>query len=224
VNGPQDLGGMQGFGPVHPEPDEPIFHDAWERRAFALTVAMGATGSWNLDMARAARESLPPAQYLSSGYYRIWFEALLALMLERGQVTPQEVAEGRVSSPPREMPRILEAASVASVMARGGPTERPVSKPARHAVGDRVVTLNMHPMGHTRLPRYVRGRRGTIAAVHGVHIFPDTHARGLGEQPQWLYSVRFDAHELWGEDTTASSVYVDCWESYLAPDPNPEPA
>jgi nitrile hydratase subunit beta len=220
MNGAQDLGGMQGFGPV--VPDTPAthdthFHDPWERRAFALTVAMGATGSWNLDMARAARESLPPAQYLSSGYYRIWFEALVKLMLERGLVTPQELAEGHASVPPAALPRTLKAQDVAAVLARGGPTERPAPAPARFAVGDRVLTRNMHPRGHTRLPRYVRGRHGTIASLHGAHIFPDAHALGQGEAPQWLYSVRFEARELWGGDTTASSIHVDCWESYLEP-------
>lgn len=219
MNGAQDLGGQHGFGPVRPEQDEPIFHDAWERRAFALTLAMGATGAWNLDAARHARESLPPVQYLSSGYYRIWHEALLRLMRERGLVTDAELADGRLREPPAALQRTLALDAVAATLARGAPTDRPLSAPARFAVGDAVRTVRMNPVGHTRLPRYARGCVGTIESLHGAHVYPDTHARGEGEQPQWLYTVRFDARELWGADTTASSVCVDCWEPYLEPVP-----
>jgi nitrile hydratase subunit beta len=217
MNGAQDLGGMQGFGPVRPESDESAFHEAWERRAFALTLAMGATGTWNLDMGRAARESLPPAQYLSSSYYQIWFEALVALMLEHGLVTPDEVAGGHAQIAPTPLPRRLDAASVAKALARGGPTEREAPGPARFAVGDRVRARVMHPSTHTRLPRYVRGRVGTVVSIHGAHVLPDTNALGKGESPAWLYGLRFEARELWGDDTTASAVYVDCWEPYLEP-------
>lgn len=215
MNGGQDMGGMQGFGPVHPEADEPPFHAEWERRAFALTLAMGATGSWNIDTSRAARESLSPARYLASSYYEIWFEGLLKLMLERGLVTADELAAARAQQPAAPLPRVLSADAVAAALARGSPAERPPAAPARFAAGDRVRTRLLNPATHTRLPRYVRGRCGTIQSVHGAHVFPDTHALGQGEQPQWLYTVRFDARELWGDDTTASSVCVDCWESYL---------
>jgi nitrile hydratase subunit beta len=217
MNGAQDLGGMQGFGPVRPEKDEAPFHDEWERRAFALTLAMGATGSWNLDMGRAARESLPPAQYLSSTYFQIWFEAMVALMLERGLVTPDEVADGHAQVAPKPLPRRLDATSVAQAMARGGPTEREAPGPARFTVGERVRARLINPVTHTRLPRYVRGRVGTVVAVHGAHVLPDTNALGQGECPAWLYGLRFDARDLWGDDTTASAVHVDCWEPYLEP-------
>jgi nitrile hydratase len=215
MNGAQDLGGMQGFGRVVPDADNAHFHEAWEPRAFALTLAMGATGSWNLDQGRFARESLPPAQYLASTYYRIWFEALVRLMLERGQVTEAELIDGRLREPPRPLARVLSADAVPAALARGAPTERETAAPARFSVGDAVRARQINPATHTRLPRYVRGRRGTIVSLHGTHVYPDTHARGEGESPCWLYTVRFDAHELWGADTTASSVFVDCWEPYL---------
>jgi nitrile hydratase subunit beta len=215
VNGAQDLGGMQGFGPVLPEADEPPFHDAWERRVFALSLAMGASGCWNLDMSRAARERLHPAQYLASGYYAIWLEGMLALMLERGLVGADEVAAGRSLRPPSPLPRRLAAGAVATSLARGAPTARPAAAPASFAVGDRIVTRLLNPATHTRLPRYARGRPGIVDAVHGAHVYPDSHALGQGEAPQWLYTVRFDARDLWGEDTTAASVCVDCWEPYL---------
>jgi nitrile hydratase subunit beta len=215
MNGAQDLGGMHGFGPVRPEADEPTFHEPWERRVFALALAMGASGSWNLDMSRAARESLPPAQYLASSYYGIWLEGMLALMLERGLVTGDELAAARSMRPPAVMPRVLSADAVAAALACGAPTERPAAAPARFGVGDAVRARVLNPVTHTRLPRYVRGRPGTILSVHGAHVYPDTHASGQGEQPQWLYTVRFDARDLWGDDTTATSVCVDCWEPYL---------
>jgi nitrile hydratase subunit beta len=215
MNGIHDMGGMQNFGPVVHEHDEPRFHADWERRAFALTIAMGGTRMWNLDQSRAARESLPPAQYLGSSYYRIWIEALSKLMLQRGLVTREELADGRMRAPPVPTPGVLAAEGVAAALARGNSTQRSTSAPARFGVGDAVRTRVINIPTHTRLPRYCRGKRGTIVAVHGSHVFPDTNALGNGEQPQWLYTVRFDALELWGPDTTAGAVHVDCWEPYL---------
>jgi nitrile hydratase len=215
VNGAQDLGGAMGFGPVEPERNEPPFHAEWERRAFALTVAMGFTGQWNIDMARSARETIAPARYLASSYYEIWFEGLRRLLLAQGLASAEELADGRLRAAAKPGVRPLRAADTAAMLARGGPSERSAVAAARFAVGDAVRTREMNPTHHTRLPRYVRGKRGTVVALHGAHVFPDTNARGLGEQPQWLYTVRFDAGELWGPDTTAGSVCTDCWESYL---------
>ncbi len=209
---------MMGFGPVEPEDDEPVFHAEWERRAFALTVAMGATGAWNLDASRHARESLDPARYLSSTYYQIWLEGLARLLREARLVTPEELASGRQVAPPAPLKRVLAAGDVDRVLGAGAPTHREPQGPARFRVGDSVRARNMHPFGHTRLPRYVRGRKGEIARVNGVHVFPDSHAHGLGEDPQWLYTVRFAARELWGEDRNAAdAVHVDLWEPYLEP-------
>jgi nitrile hydratase beta subunit len=217
MNGVHDMGGMQGFGPVVPEPDEPRFHDAWERRAFGLTLAMGATGLWNLDQTRAARESLPPAQYLGSSYYQVWLAGLTRLLLERRLVTSDEIAEGRMREPAAKVSGVLAAGRVASALAAGSPTARTPDGTARFATGDAVRARNIHPSSHTRLPRYCRGKCGTIAALHGAHVFPDANARGEGERPQWLYTVRFDARELWGSDTSANAIHVDCWEAYLEP-------
>jgi nitrile hydratase beta subunit len=217
MNGAQDLGGQHGFGPIAPEADEPLFHDDWERRAMALTILMGPIAGWNIDQSRAARESLPPVQYLSSTYYEIWTAALEKLMVERGIVTQEELASGRPIASRAAIPAAVSAERLPAMLARGGPTEREASEPARFKPGDRVRTVLMNPTGHTRLPRYARGRVGTIAIVHGVHVFPDASGNGRGEDPKWLYSVRFDAAELWGPDTTASAVHVDCWEPYLVP-------
>jgi nitrile hydratase len=215
MNGAQDLGGMQSFGPVLQEANEPLFHAEWERRVLALTLAMGATGKWNIDTSRAARESLPPAQYLSSSYYEIWFAGLRKLLIDHQLASAAEIDAGRSTQPPGTLPRVLQAADVKAVLARGAPTERPASQAPRFAKGDFVRTLQMNPATHTRLPRYCRDKRAQIVAARGMHVFPDSNALGQGEQPQWLYTVRFDARELWGEDTTAASVCADCWESYL---------
>lgn len=217
MNGAQDLGGMMGFGPVMPEADEPVFHADWERRAFALTLAMGFTGRWNIDMARHARECMAPARYLSSSYYEIWLEGLVRLLLERGLVSGEELAAGQGLLPAAEGVVALPASGVAGALERGGPAERAATAPARFAPGDAVRARVMHPQHHTRLPRYLRGKAGRIVAVHGAHVFPDSNAHGAGECPQWLYGVRFEGAEVWGADTTASSICADCWESYLEP-------
>jgi nitrile hydratase len=214
MNGVHDMGGMQNFGPVAPEAGEPWFHAEWERRAFALTLAMGGARVWNLDQTRAARESLPPAQYLASSYYHIWLDGLIKLMLDRGLITREELAEGRMHEPPVRIPNVLTADKVAVALARGSPTERLLAGTARFRVGDAVRTKVLHTPAHTRLPRYCRDKRGTVTVTHGAHVFPDSNARGQGE-PQWLYTVRFEGSELWGSDTSAAAVHVDCWEPYL---------
>lgn len=216
MNGVHDMGGLQCFGPVEPEADEPVFHAAWERRAFALTLAMAVPGGWPLDAARYTRESLPPAQYLASSYYEIWLAALERMLVERGLVSGEEVAVGRSLMPPKAVKRILEADEVPATLGRGGPASRPAEAPARFAVGDRVQARSINPLGHTRLPRYARGRVGVVARIHGCHVFPDTNAHGEGEQPRWLYGVDFAARELWGpEARDGDFVHLDLWESYL---------
>jgi nitrile hydratase subunit beta len=218
MNGGQDLGGMMGFGPVAAERDEPWFHATWERRAFGLTLAMGATGAWNLDMSRHARESLHPADYLSSSYYEIWTKGLEKLVAQAGLVSDEELTRGQALTEPAPVKRVLKRQEVPTVLAKGGPTDRPAEQPARFAIGDQVVTRTMHPSGHTRLPRYARGKRGLIERVHGVFVFPDSNAHGEGENPQWLYTVRFSGPELWGEEADpALAVSIDAWESYLEP-------
>lgn len=215
MNGAADLGGMMGFGPVVPEPEGERFHADWERRALAITLAAGAMGRWTIDESRHVRESVPPAEYLTSSYYAIWVRGLEDLLVAHGLVTRDELAAGRAQGP-GEPTRVLRAADVPATLAAGTPYSRPVTTPARYTAGDRVRARTMHPRGHTRLPRYVRGHVGTVVAVHGGHVFPDRNAHGAGEAPEWLYGVRFDARELWGDDADpASTIDVDAWESYL---------
>ena len=209
MNGPQDLGGAMGFGPVRREADEPVFHAGWEARVLGLTLAAGALGHWNIDASRHARESLPPAVYHASSYYEIWLRALEALIERQGLLRPDA---------PVPHPRRLSAAAVPAAIAAGTDYARPVAAPPRFRRGDRVRARNIHPRGHTRLPRYVRGHVGRIEAEHGGFILPDAHAHGRGEAPERLYTVVFDGAELWGPDAEPGlSVSVDAWESYLEP-------
>ena len=216
MNGAQDMGGVDGFGPVKPEADEPAFHAQWERRAFALTLAMATPGGWNIDMSRFARENRSPADYLSKSYYQIWLAGLEQLMQERDLVSRDEIESGRVLHPPRPDVRVLSPENVAAVLRKGGPTEREAAGQPLFAIGDPVRARNIHPQGHTRLPRYVRGHVGVVERLHGSHVFPDSNAHGKGENPQWLYTVRFTGRELWGDRADAgTAVSVDAWESYL---------
>lgn len=218
MNGPHDLGGQMGFGPIAPEPaTAPVLHADWEGRALALTLAAGALGRWTLDESRHARESLAPAVYYSASYFEIWFRALEVLALRHGLVSAADLAAGTAPPAPPDARR-LAADSVAAALARGGPSARPLDAPPRFAPGDRVRARNIHPRGHTRLPRYVRGRLGTVEADHGGHVFPDSNAHGQGEAPQRLYTVVFDGHEIWGPDAEPGlTISIDAWESYLEP-------
>jgi nitrile hydratase subunit beta len=216
MEGAQDMGGVAWVGPVVPELDEPTFHAEWERRAFAITLAMGMPGGWNIDMARFAREDRPPGDYLAKSYYQIWLAGLERLMLERDLIAPDEIAAGKPLHPAKPVAKTLTPEDVAAVLHRGGPTEREASTPARFAAGDRVRARTIHPPTHTRLPRYVRGHVGTVERVLGCHVFPDSNATGAGENPRWLYTVTFDGVELWGEASDPNlMVSVDAWEPYL---------
>lgn len=216
MNGPHDLGGEHGFGPVAPEKDEPIFHAEWEKRALGVTLSCGAFGAWSIDESRHARENIPPATYLSASYYEIWIRALETLLERHGFATAEELESGVMAGPGRTPKRVLTADRVAGVLAKGGPCDRPALGPARFRPGERVRARNFNPATHTRLPRYARGRVGTIETVQGSFVFPDDNAHGKGENPQWVYTVVFDAAEIWGEGAAPGlSVSIDAWESYL---------
>lgn len=216
MNGPHDLGGQMGFGPVAPEPNEPCFHADWERRALGITLSCGAFGAWTIDESRHARECIAPATYLSASYYEIWIRALETLLLRHGFVTTAELAAGRSLAAGTVPKRVLKAEMVADVLAKGGPCDRPVAAAPLYAPGDLVRTRNFHPETHTRLPRYARGRVGRIEAVQGGFVFPDHNAHERGENPQWVYTVVFDGAEIWGEGAAPSlTVSIDAWEPYL---------
>jgi nitrile hydratase beta subunit len=215
VNGVHDMGGMQCFGPVEPEPNEPVFHSDWEARVLALNRALGYARAWNIDMSRAAIENLPPEVYLTRSYYEKWALRMERLLLDLKLVDADEMAAGRALRPGRPLPRKLAAADVASALTRGSYAREP-GAPARFKAGDQVRTRNINPATHTRLPRYARGRVGTVECVRGCHVFPDTVAIGKGENPQWLYTLRFEGRELWGENCDPNlKVSIEAFEPYL---------
>lgn len=212
-----DMGGMHGFGPVRPEANEPPFHAPWEGRVLAMQRAMGFTGLWTIDGGRASLETLPPVEYLRSSYYRRWFLGLEKRLIAHGLADAAEIAAGHSARPGRRLNRTLGLADVPRTLTRGN-FARPESAPARFKPGDAVRAKNINPATHTRLPRYARGKSGTIEAVRGCHVFPDTAALGTGDHPQWLYTVVFSGRELWGDDADpALNVSVEAFEPYLEP-------
>jgi nitrile hydratase len=216
VNGVHDMGGMDGFGKVEAEPNEPVFHTRWESRVLAMVRAMGAAGAFNIDTSRFYRESLPPDVYLASSYYKKWFLGLEDMLIARGFIDKKEAAEGHALQPAKSLKRgKFTVGDVERIMVRGK-FGRPAQAPAKFKAGDRVRAKNIHPLTHTRLPRYVRGHVGVVERDHGVQVFPDSAATNAGENPQWLYTVVFDGTELWGPDSDASvKISIDAFEPYL---------
>lgn len=216
MDGVHDLGGVDGFGVVEAEHDEPVFHQPWEGKAFAMSMTMGARGLWNIDIGRYGIELLPPQFYLTSSYYERWYLRLENLLVEHGLVDRDEIANGHASSTAPGN-TTFTARDVERVLARGSFVRTATSAPLFEP-GDRVRARNIHPRSHTRLPRYVRGHVGVIERVHEPNVFPDSMVRGTGEQPQWLYTVRFEGRELWGDDAEpGTAVSVDAFEPYLEP-------
>ena len=216
TNSVHDIGGMHGFGPVEAEAEEPVFHADWEARVYALQRAMGATGLWTIDGGRASLENLPPIEYLAASYYKRWFLGLERRVVAHGLVSEDEISAGRALRPGVRLNRKLTLDDARAMSFAH--FDRPASSPARFKTGDRVRTKNMHPKTHTRLPRYARDKLGTVEAVRGCHVFPDSAALGTGENPQWLYTVVFAGRELWGEEADPSiKVSIEAFESYLLP-------
>ncbi|HXQ30713.1 MAG TPA: nitrile hydratase subunit beta [Steroidobacteraceae bacterium] len=216
MNGVHDMGGMDGLGAIAREENEPVFHTRWEARTFALVLASGAWGLWNIDASRHQRELIPGPDYLRMSYYEKWLAGLVELLVKSKLVTRAEIVSDRPERGTAIARPALLAGQVAALLDRGTPFTRTVEVPARFALGSRVRARNLHPTGHTRLPRYARGHTGVVTADHGVHVFPDSNAHFLGEQPQRLYCVRFAAAELWGDSADPrDSVSADLWEGYL---------
>jgi nitrile hydratase len=218
MNGIHDMGGMHGMGPIEHEKNEPVFHARWEGRVFALNRALGAWGKWNLDASRHSREVIPPAEYLRMSYYEKWLTGLTDLAIKRGLITEAEVASGKPTKGSAKAAPPLTAEKVSPLVGRGATARRNISASPRFQVGQRVRARNIHPLGHTRLPRYARGKQGIVDRAHGAFVFPDTISQFLGENPLHVYSVRFEARELWGEQVSPrDAVYIDMWDSYLEP-------
>lgn len=213
MNGIHDCGGMMGFGPVVAEANEPVFHAPWEARMFALMSAVGDVGGWTLDDDRSACESMEPQHYLATSYYEHWLHGAEVLLVRHGLATPAEIVSGRMTLAPKTVTPTAAESIWGLVTAAGGyrrdSAALPLFKP-----GDRVRARSLHPRGHTRLPRYLRGHAGEIVSHHGAHVYPDSNSSGHGEDPQHLYTVRFRAAELWGNGSR-DVVHADLWEPYL---------
>ena len=219
MNGVHDMGGMHGMGPIQHEKNEPVFHQIWESRVFAMYLALNTWRKWNIDAARQARELIPPAEYLRMTYYEKWFAGMADLLVKRGLVTAAEMENGAPAADASKGTPPLKAEGVTvEMLANRINASRNVPVAPQFQKGQRVRARNINPVGHTRLPRYARGKVGTVERDHGVFVFPDTNAHFLGEKPQHVYSVRFAARELWGEQAAPQdSVYLDMWDDYLEP-------
>ena len=216
MNGIHDMGGMQDMGPVRPEKNEPVFHAEWERRVFAMDEAID--GDWPRGAGRYQKELIPPAEYLRMSYYERWLRGLSELLVKSGMVTQTELETGIAEGGNTKGRKVLRAAEVRPTIAAGFPSTSNVPAVAKFHVGERVRARNINPTAHTRLPRYARGKLGTIERDHGVFVFNDSKAQGLGDKPQHLYSVRFAARELWGSEAPAGdSVHLDLWDDHLEP-------
>jgi nitrile hydratase beta subunit len=218
MNGVHDMGGMHGMGPIQQEHNEPVFHHTWESRLFALRRATGVWGKWNIDTTRHEIELVSAPEYLRLGYYERQFVAFLETLVKRGMLTRAEIESGiPAQGSPKSVPP-LTVEKVAVLVSKGVPTSRDVPVAPQFQTGQQVRARNINPVGHTRLPRYARGKLGTIDRDYGVFVFPDTNAHFLGENPQHVYSVRFSAQELWGDQAKPKdAVYLAMWDKYLEP-------
>jgi len=219
VNGTHDLGGMDGFGPINPESDEPLFHADWERRVFGMLAPHLVQRISNLDEFRHGVERMGSIKYLTTSYYEHWLAAMETRVVETGAVSAEELASGHAAPSSAISEPALDRDSALAVAENGGSARVDVEVAPKFRVGDRVRTKNDHPSGHTRLPRYVRGRVGEVISDHGVFIYADSHGNGRGADPQHLYRVRLSARELFGADAAPrDTVNVDLWDSHLSPE------
>lgn len=206
MDGIHDLGGMSGFGAVEVERDEPVFHERWESRAFGLNVlGLQVLRTYNVHEYRHAVERMSPPHYLAASYYERWFTGVATLFVEKGIVTHEELEARAGGSFPLSRPP-----------ATVGPDDVPVREHARFAPGDAVVVRDIHPRGHTRVPRYVRGKRGVVIWVAARFLFPDLAGHAMHAHREHTYQVEFRAGDLWTDaEASADSVIVELWESYL---------
>ena len=218
MDGIHDLGGMEGFGPVPIEADEPVFHHDWEARVMGMRLLMAFWRRWNIDAGRHSIEKLPPADYLGMSYYEKWLASVVNLSARAGLVSRAEIASGHPEPGAEKAVPPVDAKGFLAFAPKGRPSQREVADVPTFAVGAKVRTAKFGHSGHTRLPGYMRDRVGTVVLHHGAHVLPDVSATLAGEAPEHLYTVRFAARELWGPEADANhTVSADLWQSYLAP-------
>jgi nitrile hydratase beta subunit len=217
MDGIADMGGTEGCGPVHPpRVDEPTFAEPWQRRAFGLVQLSVELAGWNVDAFRHAVERLDRTDYFGDGYFGRWLNAVELILTDSALLAPSAIqARARnlrgenIEEPPAPEPATRDFVPTAEG------SLRTVDAAPEFEVSDRVRARNISPAGHTRLPRYARGHTGVVTVVQPASVLPDTNAHFKGENPQYVYSVRFDSHELWGEDAEPFTLTLDMFESYL---------
>ena len=224
MNSIHDMGGMHGFGPVTEEADEPVFHHEWEARAFGVNLGMSILLGANTDHFRYRIESMPPADYLNSSYFERWLHSAIEGCRHYNYLSDADIDQimagqaPETTSPSGPVEGCLPPQIMAVLPLNNTPELGAYDAPARFQVGDRVLTQNNHPTSHTRLARYARGKVGTIVVDAGDQTFPDDHAAFKGPNPCRLYTVKFMATELWGEQANPKdAVHLDLWEPYLLP-------
>ncbi|HUE10866.1 MAG TPA: nitrile hydratase subunit beta [Steroidobacteraceae bacterium] len=217
MNGIHDMGGMQDMGAIAYAKSEPVFHEAWEGRLYSMSYAVQGTGKLRLGL-RPPMEAIPPGEYLRMSYYERWLTSITERMIASDMVTRAEIESGRPETGSVKATLALSPAQAVAALFKIPATRRDLSVPARFQVGQSVRARNINPITHTRSPRYARGKTGSIERDHGVFVFSDTSAYSQGENPQHLYSVRFSARELWGEQGAPhDAVYLDMFDDYLEP-------
>jgi nitrile hydratase beta subunit len=217
LNGIHDMGGMQDMGAIEYAKTEPVFHEAWEGRLYAMSYAVQGTGKLRLGL-RPPMESIPPAEYLRMSYYERWLTSITERLIASGLATRAEIESGRAGTGSIKATFALSPAEAVAAQFKIPATRRDLPVAARFQAGQSVRARNINPVTHTRSPRYARGKSGSIERDHGVFVFSDTSAYSQGENPQHLYSVRFSARELWGEQGAPhDAVYLDMFEDYLEP-------
>lgn len=223
MDGPHDLGGRHGFGPINPEQDEPVFHSEWERSVLTMFPAMAGAGAFNIDKFRFGMEQIPTVEYLSSTYYEHWMHAMILWGAEAGIFDPEDLerrTQHYLDHPDEAAPKAAKAdltEALRQLIPTGMDCRRETDAEPKFAVGDRVRVLDHVSTTHTRRAGYVRGRVGEVVAAHGTYVYPDSNAIGLGEDPHHLYTVRFTAQELWGHESGSKNAVnnIDLWEPYL---------
>jgi nitrile hydratase subunit beta len=217
MNGIHDMGGMQDMGPIQYAKTEPVFHEAWEGRVYAMSYALQGTGKLRLGL-RPPMEAIPPEEYLRMSYYERWLTSVTERLIASDLVTRAEIKSGRPEGGNVKASFALSPADAVAAQLKIPATRRDVHVAARFQVGQSVRARNINPVTHTRLPRYARGKSGKVERDHGVFVFSDTSVYSQGEKPQHLYSVRFSARELWGDQAAPQdAVYLDMFDDYLEP-------
>ncbi len=219
MNGIHDVGGMDNIGPLVIEDKEPVFHADWERQVFSMNIAMIVAGYFEIDEVRRVTELMPAVDYLGADYYEKWLYSFEELLVEKNALTRAEIAVGKsLGENDTKLPPASKA-NVEGAMTNPLSVRKVADTAPKFSVGDRVLTKNMNPVHHTRIPRYVRGKRGVIEQYHGAFLLPDTNAYGGTEIVQHNYTVKFSAHEIWGDDSTGNDFFhIDLFDDYMDED------